>query len=106
MKLDRLPVESLGHRLERAEGWRLEEDKWIVKSYRFRTFPEAVAFVQSIASVAEQELNHHPFIAIDYRIVRLRLTTWHAGGLTELDFEAAHRFDQIYWKSEAAAPPN
>lgn len=96
MKPIRLSEEEVQLKLRQAEGWSQEEGKWIVKSFRFRTFPEAVAFVQRIAPIAEGELDHHPFIAIDYKIVRLRLTTWHAGGLTELDFEAARRFDEVF----------
>lgn len=96
MKPIRLSEEEVQLKLRQAEGWSREEGKWIVKSFRFRTFPEAVAFVQRIAPIAEGELDHHPFIAIDYKIVRLRLTTWHAGGLTELDFEAARRFDEVF----------
>ncbi|OXM83205.1 4a-hydroxytetrahydrobiopterin dehydratase [Paenibacillus rigui] len=90
----KLSEDELASRLERVPGWGREEGKWLVRSYRFPSFPEAVAFVDRVASVAEA-FNHHPFIVIDYTLVKLRLTTWRAEGLTELDFETARRFDEV-----------
>lgn len=69
--------------------------KWIVRKYRFREFVRAIEFVNAVAREAER-LHHHPFIAIDYKLVTLRMTSWHAGGLTELDFTAAAAFDSAY----------
>ncbi|UUZ82311.1 4a-hydroxytetrahydrobiopterin dehydratase [Paenibacillus sp. P26] len=48
------------------------------QKYRFPSFPAAVTFVNEAARIAE-EMNHHPMIAIDFRVVTLRLTTWSAG---------------------------
>lgn len=78
-----------------AEGWKREDGKWIARKYRFTTFPEAIAFVNKVADIAER-LNHHPFIAIDYKLVTLRITSWHAGGLTALDFTAAKAFNHAF----------
>ncbi|WP_141501996.1 4a-hydroxytetrahydrobiopterin dehydratase [Paenibacillus luteus] len=92
MKLTETEIESS---LSNYEGWKREDVKWIVKKYRFRTFLNAVAYVNRIAEASEQ-LNHHPLIAIDYKMVTLRLTTWSDGGLTELDFKAASAFDAVF----------
>jgi 4a-hydroxytetrahydrobiopterin dehydratase len=35
-------------------------------------------------------------ISIDFKLVTLKLTSWHAGGLTELDFTAAASYDQAH----------
>ena len=56
---------------------------------------QGIDFVNEVASIAEAD-NHHPMIAIDYKMVTLRLTSWHAGGLTDLDFESAAGFDQAF----------
>ncbi|MCI3920955.1 4a-hydroxytetrahydrobiopterin dehydratase [Paenibacillus sp. TRM 82003] len=80
--------------LAELQGWEREDGKWIVKKYRFRAFLDGVAFVSRAAAEAER-LNHHPFFAIDYKLVKLRLTSWSAGGLTALDFEAAKAFDAV-----------
>ncbi|MFF2447781.1 4a-hydroxytetrahydrobiopterin dehydratase [Neobacillus sp. NPDC058068] len=77
-------------------GWKLD-GKFIVKKYRFREFLKGVAFVNEIAELSEEK-NHHPFIAIDYKLVTLRLTSWNAGGLTDLDVALAKMYDEIYGK--------
>lgn len=77
-------------------GWKLD-GKFIIKKYRFREFLQGVAFVNVIAQLSEEK-NHHPFIAIDYKLVTLRLTSWNAGGLTDLDFSLANKYDLIYEK--------
>ncbi|MGO4547889.1 4a-hydroxytetrahydrobiopterin dehydratase [Paenibacillus sp. 2TAB23] len=81
--------------LSANEGWKREDGKWITKKYRFTAFMDAIAFVDRVAKASEL-LNHHPFIAIDYKIVTLRLTTWRGGGLTALDFQAAEAFNNAY----------
>lgn len=90
----RLTEEELAEGLRVLPGWTVEEGKRIVKKYLFPTFPDAIRFVDRVAELAE-ERNHHPFIAIDYRKVTLRLTTWHAGGLTALDLASAAAYDRL-----------
>ncbi|WP_313997360.1 4a-hydroxytetrahydrobiopterin dehydratase [uncultured Paenibacillus sp.] len=89
----RLTEEQIAARLASAGGWQREEGKWIMRKYRFREFLDGIAFVNRVAETAER-LNHHPFISIDYKMVTLRLTSWRAGGLTDLDFTAAAEFDR------------
>lgn len=90
----RLDESAIEQQLARLPGWSRDE-KFIVRRYRFHSFPDAVAFVNRVAEKAERE-RHHPFIAIDYKVVTLRLTSWHAGGLTELDFHIAEQFDTLF----------
>ncbi|MFC5703232.1 4a-hydroxytetrahydrobiopterin dehydratase [Cohnella faecalis] len=87
-----LTEDELAEQLALLKGWKAEEGKRIAKSYVFPAFAEAVAFVNRVAGIAET-MNHHPFIAIDYRRVTLRLTTWHSGGLTHLDIDSAKAYD-------------
>ncbi|NQX63166.1 4a-hydroxytetrahydrobiopterin dehydratase [Paenibacillus qinlingensis] len=84
-------------RLAELGTWVLEaeDSKWIVRKYRFKFFMQGIAFVGDVARISEA-VNHHPMIAIDYKMVTLRLTSWSAGGLTELDFSTAAKFDQAY----------
>lgn len=93
----KLGQEEVAARLDALGTWNLEaeESKWITSKYRFTTFLQGIAFVNEVARWSEAE-NHHPMIAIDYKMVTLRLTSWSAGGLTELDFSTAARFDQAY----------
>ncbi|MCZ8522933.1 MULTISPECIES: 4a-hydroxytetrahydrobiopterin dehydratase [Paenibacillus] len=98
----RLTEEEAGALLaERSSAWVLQEHRWIVRKYRFGAFKDSIAFVNGVAEAAEA-LDHHPLIAVDYKLVTLRLTSWHAGGLTLLDFTAAARFDEAYRPWEKA----
>ena len=86
-----LNEEEVAARLRRLP-WEREGDE-IVREWRFEDFNEAVAFVNRVAEVAE-EANHHPDILLHgWNKVKLSLTNHSAGGLTEVDFTMAERFD-------------
>lgn len=76
--------------------WQLAGDaKSISREYAMKDFKEAVAFVNSIASVAEAE-GHHPDLHLTgYRKLRVDLATHAAGGLTENDFILAAKIDRL-----------
>jgi 4a-hydroxytetrahydrobiopterin dehydratase len=71
------------------EGW-AEIDRALERTFELPTFPDAIAFVNRVAELAEAE-NHHPDIRIDYRKVTLRWWTHTAGGVTERDVELARK---------------
>ncbi|MBB6670319.1 4a-hydroxytetrahydrobiopterin dehydratase [Cohnella nanjingensis] len=75
-------------------NWSVEEGKWLIRKVMFPSFPAAIEYVRQVAAIAEAD-DHHPFIAIDYRKVTLKLTTWHAGGLTRLDFASAKAYEAL-----------
>lgn len=75
--------------LSKIPGWELKEGA-IVRLYKFKDFPEAVAFVDRVAPLAEAA-DHHPDILIRYNKVQLTLVTHSAGGLTEKDFQLAQK---------------
>ncbi len=67
----------------------------IVRDIRLENFDEAVMLVDRVAEIA-QSYNHHPDILIHgWNMVRLSLTHHAAGGLTEVDFDMAARFDAL-----------
>jgi 4a-hydroxytetrahydrobiopterin dehydratase len=74
-------------------GWS-EVDGALEREFGFDGFPEAIAFVDRVAELAE-EANHHPDIAIHYKTVVLRWSTHSAGGITEKDRELAARADAL-----------
>ncbi len=80
--------------LTKLPDWK-REDKVISRRYRFGSFLSAIGFVNAVAELAEAR-NHHPFIAVDFKFVTVRLTSWHAGGLTDEDFAEAELVDGIY----------
>jgi 4a-hydroxytetrahydrobiopterin dehydratase len=88
-----LNEDEVASRLRRLP-WEREGDE-IVREWRFDDFGEAIAFVNSVAELAE-EANHHPDIFIHgWNKVKLSLTNHSAGGLTEMDFDMAARFDRL-----------
>ena len=75
----------------RLAGWELRDGR-LRKQYQFRTFLRAVAFVNSVAYLAESA-GHHPDITINYNRVTLRLITHSEGALTDRDFALAGEID-------------
>ncbi len=88
-----LTDDEVAQRLRRLP-WEREDDE-IVREWRFEDFGEAIAFVNQVAEVAE-EANHHPDIFIHgWNKVKLSLSNHSGGGLTEMDFTMAERFDGL-----------
>jgi 4a-hydroxytetrahydrobiopterin dehydratase len=67
-----------------------EVDGALERTFELGSFAEAIAFVNRVAGLAEEE-NHHPDIAVSYKRVTLRWTTHSAGGITDRDRELAER---------------
>lgn len=72
----------------------VEVDGALQREFELPSFPEAIAFVNRVAELAEQE-NHHPDMTISYKRVTLRWTTHSAGGITDRDRELARRSDEL-----------
>lgn len=66
----------------------------INRTYAFRDFRAAMAFVHSVAESAER-VQHHPDILIRYSKVTLTLSTHDANGITSKDFDFAREADRI-----------
>jgi len=74
--------------------WKLE-GKQIVRDIELEDFDHAVRLVNGVAEIASAA-DHHPDILIHgWNKVRLTLTNHSAGGLTEIDFDVAARFDAL-----------
>ncbi|HTP50757.1 MAG TPA: 4a-hydroxytetrahydrobiopterin dehydratase [Anaeromyxobacteraceae bacterium] len=95
----KLAGKELEAMLRSVDGWDLRDDR-IHKHLRFRDFREAMAFVNSMADLAEAE-GHHPDFAVHYNTVDVVVWTHAAGGLTENDFILAAKIDRLLG---AAAP--
>ena len=75
------------------DGWS-EVDGALERTFEFKDFVEALAFVNRVGELAEAE-NHHPDIAIHYKQVTLRWWTHTAGGVTDRDVELAKRSSEL-----------
>ena len=66
-------------------GWTISADgKALEKSFRFRDFSEAFAFLTRVAMHSEK-VDHHPEFTNVWNRVDFRLTTHDADGVTERD---------------------
>lgn len=73
-----------------------EDDNKLTRSFEFKDFRAAMAFMNQVADVAE-ELDHHPWWSNVYNKVEVELTTHDAGNtVTDKDVELARRIDQLY----------
>jgi 4a-hydroxytetrahydrobiopterin dehydratase len=93
----RLTDEEVQSLLQEMEDWNLLEQRWIARKYRFQDYLQGIEFVRQIAAISE-EVNHHPFISIDYKLITVKISSWRAKGLTKLDFELAKKYDEVYEK--------
>jgi 4a-hydroxytetrahydrobiopterin dehydratase len=89
-RLDDATIASL---LQEIPGWERQGDA-LVRTYVFKNFREAMAFVNRVAELAE-EARHHPDITIRYNRVQLLLTTHETGGITERDIALARKLAEL-----------
>ena len=64
------------------------------RSIEFKDFPTAAEFVNRIAPRCE-EMDHHPDLALHWRIVDIELATHSLGGVTGLDLTLAEIVDEV-----------
>ncbi len=75
-------------------GWKAVDGHHLEKEYKFPDFVTALAFVDRVGAMAEQQ-GHHPDLFLAWG--KVRITTWtHAiDGLTESDFVLAAKCDRL-----------
>ena len=66
----------------------------IKRTFVFKDFSEAFAFMTRTALLAEQ-MNHHPEWSNVWNRVEVTLSTHDAGGLSELDVKLAEAMDRL-----------
>jgi len=72
----------------------------IERTFKFKNFAEAFAFVKLVADLAEAE-GHHPDIGFGWGYVTVSLQTKKIKGLHENDFIMAAKLDRLAEKSAA-----
>ncbi len=77
------------------KAWDVVREKVLEKEYKFKDFKAALAFVNKVGALAEEE-DHHPDVLLHrWNRVDLRLTTHAIGGLSENDFILASKIDTL-----------
>ena len=78
-----------------ARDWELlDQASRIERTFRFKNFAEAFAFVERAAALAEEE-GHHPDISFGWGYATVSLRTKKIKGLHENDFIMAVKLDRI-----------
>jgi 4a-hydroxytetrahydrobiopterin dehydratase len=74
-------------------GWQVVDSHHLEKEYRFPNFVDALAFVNRVGALAEEQ-GHHPDIYLAWGKAKLTLWTHKIDGLTESDFVFAAKADK------------
>ena len=74
--------------------WHVVDEHHIVRAYKFPDFKSALAFVNQVGELAEQQ-GHHPDILLGWGKVQITLWTHAVDGLTESDFILAAKIDKL-----------
>ena len=85
---------EIHQQLEEPGRWNIVEEHHLVRNYKFPDFLSALAFVNRVGELAEEQ-GHHPDILLGWG--KVEITTWtHAvDGLTESDFILAAKIDRL-----------
>jgi 4a-hydroxytetrahydrobiopterin dehydratase len=77
-----------------VDGWQVVEEHHITKLYKFPDFRQALAFVNQVGELAEEQ-RHHPNIYLAWGKVEITIWTHKIDGLTESDFILAAKIDRL-----------
>jgi 4a-hydroxytetrahydrobiopterin dehydratase len=80
--------------LEELDGWDVQEGHHLHKAYSFPDFVEALAFVNRVGMIAEEQ-GHHPDLYLAWGKVEVEIWTHKIDGLTESDFIFAAKMDGV-----------
>ena len=75
-------------------GWDVVDEHHLTKTYKFPDFRKALAFVNKVGDVAEEQ-GHHPNICFTWGKVEITIYTHAINGLTESDFILAAKIDRV-----------
>ena len=87
-------LSDVHRQLAEPARWNIVEQHHIVRSYKFPDFKSALAFVNRVGEIAEEQ-GHHPDILLGWGKVEITLWTHAVDGLTESDFILAAKIDQL-----------
>ena len=91
--VEKLSGEARRRALAGLTGWSEAEGRdAIEKSFTFKSFNEAWAFMSRVALAAEK-MDHHPEWFNVYNRVDITLSTHDCGGLSERDLDLAKKID-------------
>jgi 4a-hydroxytetrahydrobiopterin dehydratase len=79
---------------QQVPEWEVVDEHHLKRELRFKTFREALDFVNRVGRLAEEQA-HHPDIAFGWGRVEIIIFTHKINGLTESDFILAAKVDRL-----------
>jgi 4a-hydroxytetrahydrobiopterin dehydratase len=76
-------------------GWDVVDQHHLSKLYEFPNFVDALAYVNAVGALAEEQA-HHPDLHLAWGRVRVEIWTHKIQGLHEADFVFAAKCDTLY----------
>ncbi len=90
----RLTAIEIAELLKDLTGWS-RKGGVISKTYQFKNYYEAVAFVNATAWISNRA-DHHPDIVLGYNQCEVNYTSHDVGGLSGRDFVCATKIDSLF----------
>jgi 4a-hydroxytetrahydrobiopterin dehydratase len=87
-------LQEIHHQLADPAQWKIVNEHHLVRTYKFSDFKSALAFVNRVGALAEEQ-GHHPDILLGWGKVEITIWTHAADGLTESDFILAAKIDGL-----------
>ncbi|SRR5258706_15192103 len=87
-------LEEMHKQLPEADSWNVIGEHHLQRSFTFPDFKQALAFVNRVGAVAEEQ-GHHPDILLKWGKVEITLWTHKIDGLTESDFIMAAKIGTL-----------
>ncbi len=87
-------LQELFNQLPDRGSWSVVNEHHLVRTYKFPDFIAALAFVNRVGALAEEQ-GHHPDILLAWGKVEITLWTHAVDGLTESDFILAAKIDRL-----------
>src|SRR5262249_14531441 len=85
---------AMHDQLPNKANWKIVDEHHITRAFTFPDFKQALAFVNRVSEVAEEQ-GHHPDILLAWGKAEITLWTHKVNGLTESDFIMAAKIDQL-----------
>ncbi|MCA3748404.1 MAG: 4a-hydroxytetrahydrobiopterin dehydratase [Rubrobacter sp.] len=89
-----LKGEELRELARQVPGWEVVDEHHLRRTFKFRNFREALAFVNRVGELAEEQ-NHHPDICFGWGRAEITVFTHKIDGLTESDFIFAAKVNNL-----------
>jgi len=81
--------------LQEVPQWKVINEHHITRAFTFPDFKQALAFVNRVGDVAEEQ-GHHPDILLTWGKAEITMWTHKIDGLTRSDLIMAAKIDQLY----------